>query len=299
MRILVSGSTGVIGTPLVPSLRKDGHEVVRLTRSPQDTGEPEVLWNPAEGTIDRKALEGIDAVIHLAGESIAGIWTEAKKQEIYESRAKGTQLLVRAVSRLKEPPRTFLSASAIGYYGDRGEELLTEESTHGDHFLSQVCQGWEAAAAPACKKGIRLVLLRFGIVLSNDDPTFGLLTNVFKVGLGGKLGDGSNHVSWICIDDAVRAVKHALYNENIEGPVNVVAPNPVRHRELVAALGDTLSRPTLITLPEFATRAVFGQIAETLLLSSMRVRPRKLKESGFRYRYPRIEGALKHLLDRR
>ncbi|MDX9971619.1 MAG: TIGR01777 family oxidoreductase [FCB group bacterium] len=296
MKILLTGSTGVIGSKLIPLLKKDRHHITRLVRTSQNSGAPEVLWNPREGTIDREGIEGHDAVIHLAGESIAGIWTAGKKKEIYDSRVDGTTLLAKAVAKAKKRPHTFLSASAIGYYGDRGEEVLTEESCGGEHFLSQVCQDWEKATAPARKAGIRVANLRFGIVLSRDDATFQFLTTMFKVGLGGQLGGGENYISWITVDDAVRAVKHVLMNPEISGPVNIVTPNSVRHKELVAKLGEALSRPTFLALPEFATRAVFGDIANTLLLSSMCVRPAKLQKSGFRPRHARLETALRHLL---
>lgn len=296
MRILVTGSTGVIGTRLVPSLKRDRHEVLRLVRSPRGTGEPEIQWDPQEGTIEREKLEGLDAVIHLAGESIAGIWTSGKKQEIHQSRVKGTQVLAEALAGLKRRPKFFLSASAIGYYGDRGDEFLTEGSCGGEHFLSRVCQDWEAATEPAVRAGIRVATLRFGIVLSRDDGTFQFLTSMFKIGLGGQLGEGVNYISWITVDDAVRAVKYVLEHPSIRGPVNIVTPHPVRHKELVETLGEVLARPTLLKLPEFATRAVFGSIADTLLLSSMRVRPEKLQQSGFRPRYPKLRTALRHLL---
>lgn len=297
MKILVSGSTGVIGSKLIPLLKRDRHYITRLVRTPQNSGDPEVLWNPREGTIDREGIEGHDAVIHLAGESIAGIWTAGKRTEIYDSRVQGTTLLARAIAKAKKRPHIFLSASAIGYYGDRGEEVLTETSGGGEHFLSQVCQDWEKATAPVKKAGVRVVTLRFGIVLSRDDGTFQLLTTLFKIGLGGQLGSGENHISWITVDDAVRAVKHVLMNPEITGPVNIVTPNSVRHKELVAKLGEALSRPTLLALPEFATRAVFGDIANTLLLSSMCVRPEKLQKTGFRPRHARLETALRHLLN--
>jgi uncharacterized protein (TIGR01777 family) len=297
MKILISGSTGVIGTRLVPSLKRDGHSITRLVRTLRNSGESEVQWDPREGTIDREGIEGFDAVIHLAGESIAGIWTPGKRKEIYDSRVQGTTLLVKALAEAKRRPQVLLSASAIGYYGDRGEEELTEESCEGKHFLSQVCQDWEKATAPAREAKIRVATLRFGIVLSRDDATFQFLTSLFKVGLGGQLGSGDNYVSWITVDDAVRAVKHVLLNPSISGPVNIVTPYHVRHKELVSVLGEVLSRPTLFALPEFATRAVFGDIANTLLLSSMRVHPEKLRQTGFRPRYPKLRTALRHLLN--
>ncbi len=298
MKVLVSGANGVIGRRLVPGLKRDGHSVIRLTRSPQGCAEPEIAWNPRTGEIDRQDLSDVDAAVHLAGESIAGIWTEGKKQEIHESRVAGTDILARTLADLERPPAGFLSASAIGYYGDRGEEVLTEDSAPGSHFLSRVCQDWEKAAEPAARAGLRVVRLRFGIVLSPDDPTFQWLTAFFNFGLGGQLGSGENFISWITIDDAVRAVRHILDHPEIEGPVNIVTPYPVRHRELVASLGEVMSRPTAFKVPESAARAVFGSIADSLLLSSMRVRPQKLLDTGFRYRNPRLDTALRRLLDR-
>lgn len=297
MRILISGAGGVIGTRLVPSLKRDGHEIIRLTRKPRKTDETEVLWDPGTGAIDQASLEKMDAVIHLAGESIAGIWTEAKKKEIRDSRVRGTSILTKALEKLEYPPKIFLCASAIGYYGDRGDEQLTELSHQGAHLLSQVCQDWEKAARPAASAGIRVAHLRFGIVLSSDDRTLQALTTIFTIGLGTQLGDGENYISWITVDDAVRAIKHVLLNESLEGPVNIVSPHPARQRELVAALGETLSRPTLVTVPESVVRALFGSIADTLLLSSMRVDPSKLRESGFQFRYPRLKTALRHIMN--
>jgi len=298
MKVLVTGSTGLIGSALVPFLRAGGHEVVRLVRAPLRVEERVVLWDPEAGKIEPSELEGLDAVVHLAGESIAGRWTAEKKARIRESRVRGTRFLCETLARLERPPTVLVSASAIGYYGDRGDELLREESPPGRGFLADVATQWEAATEPAAQRGLRVVLLRFGIVLSPRGGALAQMLPPFRLGLGGPIGSGQQYWSWIAIDDVVRAIQHALLTETLRGPVNVVSPDPVRNREFVRALGRVLGRPTLLPMPAAAVRLLFGQMGEELLLASQRVEPIRLLASGFVFQYPDLEGALRHLLRR-
>ncbi len=270
----------------------------RLTRS-GDSAEDAVLWDPSAGTIDADRLAGVDAVVHLAGESIAqGRWTVAKKARIRDSRVKGTRLLAETLAGLPTPPGVMVSVSATGYYGDRGNELLTEESAPGNNFLAGVGREWEAAADPAREAGIRVVHPRLGIVLSTEGGALATTLPIFKLGAGGRLGSGRQYWSWISIDDVVGAVLHALATESLEGPVNVVAPDPPTNAEYTRTLGRVLGRPTIFPLPAPAARIMLGQVADELLLASQRVEPARLKESGYSYRHPELEGALRHLLGR-
>jgi len=296
MRILVTGSTGLIGSALVPFLRAGGHEVVRLARAPLRGEESVVLWDPEGGKLEPSALEGFDAVVHLAGENIAGRWTAEKKARIRDSRVRGTRLLSETLAQLERPPAVLASASAIGYYGDRGDELLREESPPGRGFLAEVAAQWEAATEPAARRGIRVVCLRFGIVLSPRGGALAQMLPPFRLGLGGPIGSGQQYWSWVAIDDVVRAIHHALGAETLHGPVNVVSPDPVRNREFVRALGRVLGRPTLLPMPALVVRVLFGQMGEELLLSSQRVEPIRLLASGFVFQYPDLDGALRHLL---
>ncbi len=298
MDVLVSGATGLIGSALIPALRDGGRRVRRLTRS-GDSAEDAVLWDPSAGTIDADRLAGVDAVVHLAGESIAqGRWTVAKKARIRDSRVKGTRLLAETLAGLPTPPGVMISVSATGYYGDRGNELLTEESAPGNNFLAGVGREWEAAADPAREAGIRVVHPRFGIVLSTEGGALATTLPIFKLGAGGRIGSGRQYWSWISIDDVVGAVLHALATESLEGPVNVVAPDPPTNAEYTRTLGRVLGRPTIFPLPAPAARIALGQVADELLLASQRVEPARLKESGYSYRHPELEGALRHLLGR-
>ena len=297
MKILVSGSHGLVGTALVHSLTGDGHEAIRLVRGEHAMGSPEVGWQPQQGRIDVEHLEGIHAVVHLAGENIAsGRWSAEKKRAIRESRVKGTALLSDALAQLSRPPSVFLSASAIGYYGDRGDELLTEKSAPGKDFLAGVCKEWEAATQPAMEKGIRTVCTRFGIILDPNEGALGKMLPPFRMGVGGRVGDGKQWMSWIALEDVVNGLKFLIEDESIKGPVNFVAPEPVRNAEFTTTLGRILRRPTFFPVPAFGARLAFGEMADALLLSSQKVEPSVLEDKGFMFTWPTLEPALRHLI---
>jgi len=297
MKILVSGAHGLVGKALIKSLTGDGHEIVSLVRRESVVGKPEIEWHPNRGQIDAQQLEGFDVVIHLAGESIAsGRWTDDKKLKIRESRVKGTTLLSESLARLSRPPATFISASAIGYYGNRGDELLTEESATGKGFLSEVCVAWEKATGAAEAKGIRTVHTRFGIILDTDGGALEKMATPFRMGVGGKLGDGKQWMSWIALDDVVRGLRFLIDNQTVRGPVNFTAPNPVTNAEFTKTLGSVLSRPTIFPVPAFAARLAFGEMADALLLSSARVEPSRLQDEGFKFEYSDLLLALQAIL---
>ena len=297
MRVAVSGSTGLVGSEVVASLSAAGHAVVRLVRRPPASGEKAVRWDPEKGEIDSAGLEGLDAVVHLAGENIAsGRWNAARKAAIRGSRVNGTRLLCDALAGLARPPKTLVCASAIGYYGDRGADVLTEGSPPGAGFLSDVCMEWEAASEPAARKGIRVVVLRIGVVLSPKGGALSRMLPLFRAGLGGVIGNGRQYVSWVALDDLVGIVLHTLQSGELRGPVNAVAPVPVTNRELTEALGKVLSRPTLFPVPAFALRLAVGEMADALLLSSARVVPGRLEATGYPFRFPELPAALRHLL---
>jgi uncharacterized protein len=296
MDVLISGATGLIGSALIPELEAKGHTVRRLTRTPRSEGD--IRWDLDAGTIEGD-LSGTEAVVHLAGESIAeGRWTEEKKRRIFESRRKGTRLLAEMIVALSEPPSVMVSVSAIGYYGDRGNELLTEESESGDLFLSEVCRKWEAAAEPAREAGIRVVHPRFGIVLSTEGGALGATLPIFKLGGGGKIGSGRQYWSWVAFDDVIGAILHSIENEALSGPVNVVAPDPPTNAEYTKVLGHVLGRPTFFAVPAAAARVALGGMADELLLASARVEPVRLQETGYSFRRPDLEETLKYLLGR-
>ena len=259
--------------------------------------ESEFQWDPAHGRIDASGLEGSDAVVHLAGETVAGRWTASKKRRIVESRVKSTQLLSEALANLDRPPPTLVVASAVGYYGDRGEEPLTEESTPGSGFLADVVKQWEAASEPAERAGIRVVRTRFGIVLSGAGGALKTMLPAFRLGVGGKLGSGRQYMSWVTIDDVVGAIHEGLTNERLSGPVNVVAPAPVTNQEFTRTLGRVLHRPALLAVPGPALRLVLGEFANDAL-GGARVVPARLEAEGYEFRYPRLEPALRHALGR-
>lgn len=298
MRILVTGASGLVGRALVSFLTTGGHDVVRLVRRAA-SGDDEVSWDPKAGTIDATKLEGLDAVVHLAGEGIAdGRWNDDKKARIRESRTSGTDTLARALAGCERKPAVFVCASAIGYYGDRGDEVLSEESAPGSGFLPDVCVAWEQACEPARAAGIRVVNMRFGIVLSAAGGALKKMLLPFKLMLGGRLGSGSQWMSWIALDDVLGAVHHAIATDDLHGPVNTVSPQPVTNKQFTKTLGTVLRRWTPFPMPAFAARLAFGEVADALLLSSARVAPARLQASGYTFRYPDLEGALRHLLGR-
>jgi uncharacterized protein len=295
MKVLISGATGMIGSALSQELADGGHRVNCLTRSPGSSDD--VGWDPSAGEVDTSRLEGVDAVVHLAGESIAeGRWTSARKRSILESRRQGTRLLAETIANLSEPPGVMVSASAVGYYGDRGNELLREQSGPGKNFLAEVCQVWEGAADPARRAGIRVVHTRFGIVLSPKGGALGTTLPIFKLGGGGRIGNGRQYWSWVALDDIVGSIIHALTTDALEGPANVGSPNPLTNAEYTKVLGKVLNRPTIFPLPAPAARLMLGEVADELLLASARMEPARLKETGYEFRYPELEGALRNLL---
>jgi uncharacterized protein (TIGR01777 family) len=298
MNIAVSGSSGLVGTALCSSLGGGGHRVIRLVRGARERAD-DVQWSPGDGVRDASALAGVDAVVHLAGENIAaGRWTEARKAEIRRSRVEGTRRLSESLARIPRPPKALIAASAVGYYGNRGDEVLREDSASGGDFLAQVCREWEAAAAPASAAGIRVVHLRLGVVLSAAGGALKKMLLPFKLGAGGRIGAGTQFMSWIAIDDAVGAIEHGVRAERLQGPVNAVSPHPVTNGEFTRTLAKVLSRPAVAPMPAFAARVAFGEMADALLLSSQRVVPARLQESGYQFRFPELEGALRHLLGR-
>lgn len=298
MTVLVTGSSGLVGSALIPNLEAGGHRVFRLVRrSPQN--DTERRWDPETGELDAADLEGVQAVVHLAGENIAtGRWNDAKKDRIRSSREDGTRLLAQGLAELQTPPGVLICASAVGYYGNRGDEILDEESAPGADFLAETCLDWEQAARPATDAGVRTVYLRIGIVLSADGGALAKMLFPFKMGAGGVIGSGNQYMSWITLSDLLGIVDHALDTDAIEGPVNAVSPAPVTNREFTKALGGVLSRPTLFPMPAFAARLAFGEMADALLLSSTRVLPARLQESGYDFQHPQLEGALRHILAR-
>ena len=291
----MTGASGFVGTALVKHLTANGHEPLPLGRTRSSANG--IVWNPDTGEIEAERLASIDAVIHLAGESIAsGRWTAAKKQRLINSRLKGTHLIAETISKMSRPPSVLVSASAVGYYGDRGDEILREESAPGRGFLADLCVQWEAATEPATRKGIRVVHPRLGIVLARHGGVLGKMLLPFKLGVGGKVGSGDQYMSWITLDDLCSILLHCAQASNLHGPVNAVTPNPVTNLEFTKALGNALSRPTIFPLPAFVARTALGEMADELLLSSARVEPRKLIVSRFGFRHPQLGAALRDIL---
>ena len=297
LRVLVTGATGFVGSALVTTLVEAGHRVDRLSRRAPAPGTTDVQWDPTRGQLDSRALEGIDAVVHLAGESIARArWTRMVKERIRRSRVEGTRLLAETLGRLARPPRALVAASAVGYYGNRGETPLVEESPPGEGFLPEVCRAWEAAADPARAAGIRVVHLRFGLILAKHGGALPRMLLPFRLGLGGVVGNGHQYWSWIALADVIRVIELALALDGLAGPVNAVAPAPVTNREFTRALGRALGRPMVVPFPAPAVRLLLGEMGQALLLDSTRVLPRRLDRAAFRFRHPEIEGALRAML---
>lgn len=297
LHIVVSGSTGLVGSALIAFLTTGGHRVTRLVRSTPVHPQAEVRWDPAAGTIDAARLEDVDAVVHLAGENIAaGRWTEATKARIKDSRIRGTRLLCESVARLRHPPKVLVCASAIGYYGDRGAAVVDEDSPPGAGFLAEVCRDWEAATQAARESGIRVVQVRLGVVLSAAGGALAKLLLPFQLGAGGRLGSGEQYMSWVSLDDVIGAILHALRTDTLQGPMNAVAPHPVTNQEFTKTLGRVLKRPTLFPVPAMAARLAFGEMADEMLLASTRVAPTRLASTHYAFRHPDLEAALRHTL---
>lgn len=297
MKVLIAGASGLVGTAITSSFVRKGTAVTHLVRTSPDPGKQEVEWHPNKEQIDAAAIEGFDAVINLGGESIAeGRWTEEKKKRIRDSRIEGTQLLSETMAKLSTPPKVFLCASATGVYGDRGNEIVDESSPAGKGFLAEVCREWEEATRAASNAGVRVVNLRFGPILSPAGGMLAKLLTPFRLGVGGKIGSGEQYMSWVAIDDVVGVINFALERETLRGPLNVVTPNPVTNAEFTKVMGKVLSRPTFFMVPTFAARMAFGEMADEMLLASQRVVPKRLSEAGYEFRYPELEGALRHVL---
>ena len=297
MKVLIAGASGLVGTAVTSSLAKKRAAVTHLVRTTPDPGKQEIEWHPNKGQLDPAAIEGFDAVINLGGESVAeGRWTEEKKKRIRDSRIQGTRLLSETMAKLSAPPKVFLCASATGIYGDRGNEIVDESSPDGKGFLAEVCREWEEATQAASGAGIRVVHLRFGPIFSAEGGMLAKLLPPFRMGVGGKIGSGEQYMSWVAMDDVVGVINFALENDTLRGPLNVVTPKPVTNAEFTSALGKILSRPTFLTVPAFAARLAFGQMADEMLLASQRVMPKRLSEAGYRFQYPEVEEALRHVL---
>lgn len=298
MKIAVGGSTGLVGSALVPFLTTGGHEVVRLTRSGRGADENSIEWNPSAGTIDAAGLEGCEAVVHLGGKNIACRWSNRTKEVLKNSRVESATLLSQTLAEMDNPPKVFVCASAIGYYGHRGDDVMTEDSPPGPRFISELCQAWEDATAPAREAGIRVINLRIGVVLSPQGGALKKMLFPFKMGGGGIVGSGRQHWSWIDLDDLIRVILHCVQTESLSGPVNGTSPQVVTNREFTKTLGKVLRRPTIFPMPAFVVKAAFGEMGEELMLASTCCDSSKLVESGFQFGYGDLESSLRHLLGR-
>jgi len=297
MRILVSGASGFVGQVLVAALRAEGHRVARLVRPGAEVSAGDVAWNPGSAAADVASMEGADAVVHLSGASIAGgRWTARRKALLQSSRIGSTRVLVDLISQLRQKPRVFVCASAVGYYGDRGGEILTEASSVGTDFLALLARDWEAEASRAQLSGIRTVMLRSGIILSAQGGALPRMLLPFRFGVGGRFGSGKQWMSWITLEDSINVIRTALMDERLAGPVNVVAPNPLQNVEFVRTVADVLNRLAIFPAPAFALRLLLGEMAEPLLLASQRVQPARLLSLGFAFRHRDFAAALRHLL---
>ena len=295
MRVLITGSSGLIGSALIESLAANGHEVIRLLR--KNFAEDSPVWDPENGVIDMTDVRDIAAVVHLAGDRIAeGRWNDRKKDRIINSRVRGTKLLAEFFAASNHQPHTIVSASAIGVYGDRGEEYVDESSESGNGFLADVCKHWEGATAPAVNAGIRVVNVRLGVVLSTEGGALKKMLLPFKMGLGGVIGSGKQYMSWVSITDVVGMIEYIIANDSMRGPVNLVSPNAVSNREFTKTLGQVLHRPTIFPMPAFVARIAFGEMANEMLLVSTRAVPKKLVDGGYKFRHPELGEAFEHLL---
>ncbi len=299
LRVAVTGASGLVGTALSAYLSTGGHDVVEISRSGPRLGGAHIKWPAPDEQFNAEELEGFDAVVHLAGESIAeGRWNAGKKKRILDSRVGGTEKLARALAATKKPPTVFVAASAIGFYGGRGDECLDEQSAAGHDFLAGVCRQWEAATTPAADAGVRVVNLRIGVVLTAAGGALAKVLLPFSLGAGGVVGNGLQFMSWVSLDDLLGIVLHAIGQDSLRGPVNAVSPSPVTNREYTRTLGSVMSRPTILPLPAFAARVALGEMADALLLSSTRVEPNRLKDTGYEFRHADVETALRHTLGR-
>jgi uncharacterized protein len=290
MKILITGSTGLLGSALAIAFGSAGHAVLPMVR--RGSG---IVWDPMASSMDGSPLEGMDAVIHLSGENLAeGRWTVAKKKRIRDSRVRSTSLLSRTLAKLQQRPKVMICASGTGIYGNRGDEILTEDSSAGTGFIADICREWEAAAAPATAAGIRVIHMRLGIILARGGGALAKMLTPFRLGLGGAIGNGRQFMGWIEIEDVIAAVMHLINKSQLAGPVNFVAPQAVTSRQFGKTLGSVLHRPAILPLPAMAARLVFGEMAQELLLASVRAEPQRLLADGFVFRYPELRGALEH-----
>jgi len=292
MKIAIAGASGLVGSALIPALTADGAAVTRLVRSAPKAGEIE--WHPNQVELNPQSLEGFEVIVNLAGENIAGgRWTDEQKRKIRDSRVSGTHLLSEAIAKLNDKVKAFICASATGIYGDRDDEPLDEQSESGGGFLAGVCREWEKACEPAIKAGVRVVNLRLGPILARNGGMLAKLLTPFKMGMGGKVGSGKQYISWVGLDDVVNAIKLAINDPGIRGPLNIVSPNPVTNEEFTRTLGHVLNRPTAFAVPAFAARLAFGEMADEMLLTSQKVIPKKLMSIGFEFQYPELEAAMR------
>lgn len=294
MKVLITGASGLIGKALQASFEAKGYDMLLASRSePED--DKHIRWSIEEGFTNPAELEGVDVVIHLAGENVSGLrWTDEKKKAIRDSRVLGTRNVVNAISKLKNKPKVFVASSAIGFYGERGDDEVTESSAAGDNFLAGVCKEWEAESRRAEDAGIRTVLLRTGIVLAKDGGALSTMLLPFKLGVGGVVGSGKQWMSWLALDDEIAIINFSIENESIRGAVNAVSPNPVTNHDFTKTLGDVLYRPTFLPIPEFAVSMIFGEMGDALLLASTKVLPKRLLDAGFEFKYTDLKNAIEH-----